>query len=592
MTLSSRLRGQQCNLWMACAVVWLTACGGDGDTPAPPRAPDVATISNMGSVKAIDRLGMRSYFAIPYAAPPTGNARWTPPKPALAWNSTLQNTRSAAPCLQTSASPFRLSGDSEDCLYLDVHAPTGDGPFPVMVWIHGGAFNTGGAVTYQDPSALVTKGLIVVPIAYRLGAMGFLGHPLLEDTDTSVGNYGVMDQQTALAWVRDNIAQFGGDPGNVTIFGESAGGFSVMTHLASPASKGLFQKAIIQSGAYGVNGQLPKATLETNSTNVVNAALSAAAAASVPNMPCTTANVSAACLRALPETVVRTQLAQAFNASMASPTPSVDGKVLPQSIKAIFQAGANNKVPIINGSNENEYSLFIAIGELGRRSAAVPPNFDPTNKSFLLSSAAYGPTAAALAAGSGLTPTQIGQLTTVDYPLTNFGADPALQPALGASALGTDVIFACNGYNVSNRVATQASAGGPAIYAYEFRDQTATPSVGRDPATNAYFLSMPQGAGHSYEIQYLFNFTDRPAKNAEQAALANAMATYWTNFARSGNPSAAGVPAWPAYSPAGGAVMSLDVAADGGVSATSLTPAQFATNHKCGAGMTWSVLTF
>ena len=192
MTLSSRLRGQQCNLWMACAVVWLTACGGDDDTPAPPRAPDVATISNMGSVKAIDRLGMRSYFAIPYAAPPTGNARWTPPKPALAWNGTLQNTRSAAPCLQTSASPFRLSGDSEDCLYLDVHAPTGDGPFPVMVWIHGGAFNTGGAVTYQDPSALVTKGLIVVPIAYRLGAMGFLGHPLLEDTDTSVGNYGVM----------------------------------------------------------------------------------------------------------------------------------------------------------------------------------------------------------------------------------------------------------------------------------------------------------------------------------------------------------------------------------------------------------------
>ncbi|HEU5294270.1 MAG TPA: carboxylesterase family protein [Burkholderiaceae bacterium] len=584
MTRPSRTPRSGLCLWMASAIVLLTACGGDDDTPAAaPKAPDVAMTQN-GPVQAIDRLGVRSYFAIPYAAPPTGNARWTPPAPPAHWTTALANTKSAAPCLQTSASPFRLSGDSEDCLYLDVHAPTGDGPLPVMVWIHGGAFNTGGVVTYQDPSALVTKGLIVVPIAYRLGAMGFLGHPTLEATDTSVGNYGVMDQQAALAWVRDNIAVFGGDPNNVTIFGESAGGFSVLTHLASPGSKGLFHKAIVQSGAYGVNGQLSKATLEGNSTTVVNNALTAAAAASAPGVNCGTGSVTAACLRSLPDAVVRTQLAQAFNASMASPTPSVDGKVLPKTIKQIFVDGTNNKVPVLNGSNENEYTLFIAIGELGRRAAAVPPNFDPTNKSFLLSAANYPATAAGLAFGTGVSTTQ---LTTVDYPLANF-SDAALQPPLAASSLGTDVIFACSGYNVSKRVQAQGSP----IYAYEFRDQSAIPSLGRD-ASNNYYLSMQQGAAHSYEIQYLFNFNDgRPSKNAEQAALAAAMATYWTNFARSGNPNGAGVTTWPAFNEATGAIQSLDVASGGGISSTSLTLAQFAANHKCGTGMTWSVLTF
>ena len=205
---------------------------------------------------------MRSYFAIPYAAPPVGDLRWRAPAPAAAWTAPIATTKSAASCVQTGDSPFRVGGDSEDCLYLDVHTPTGAGPFPVMVWIHGGAFNTGTASVYADPTPLVSKGVIVVGINYRLGAMGFLGHPALRDADGSVGNYGIMDQQAALRWVQANIAQFGGDPKNVTIFGESAGGFSVMTHLASPLSAGLFNKAIIESGAYGVGRQLTQAELE------------------------------------------------------------------------------------------------------------------------------------------------------------------------------------------------------------------------------------------------------------------------------------------------------------------------------------------
>lgn len=519
-------------------------------------------------MQAVDRLGMRSYFAIPYAKPPVGALRWQAPQAPDSWSTPLAKTSSASACLQTSASPFRLSGDSEDCLYLDVHAPTGAGPFPVMVWIHGGAFNTGGAVTYNDPSPLVSKGVIVVNIAYRLGAMGFLGHPALVDADGRAGNYGIMDQQAALKWVQDNIAVFAGDKKNVTIFGESAGGMSVMTHLASPLSAGLFSKAIVESGAYGVNGQLPLATLEANSTTVVNNALAAA------GVTCTT--VDAACLRGLSDSVVRNQLATAFNASMSSPTPSIDGKVLPKSIKATFIAGENNNVPLINGSNEDEYGLFIAISELGRRNAAVPPNTDPTNTSFSLPAAAYPSTAGGLAAGTGIS---AATLTTTHYPLANYGSNVALQPSLAATALGTDVVFACNGLNVSKRVQTQNAP----LWMYEFRDQTALPSVGL--TNGSYTLSFPQGAAHSYEIQYLFNLRD--LETDDRRALQTTMSQYWVNFAKAGDPNTGGtVPTWSAFST--GAVQGLDVAGGGGV--TPLTATGFSAQHKCDT--VWTPLTF
>jgi para-nitrobenzyl esterase len=552
-------------VWLALsAALALSACGSGDDAPT---APAVA-VTAKGSVQGVDRLGMRSYFAIPYARPPVGALRWQAPQAPDSWAATRARTASATPCLQTSASPFRLTGDSEDCLYLDVHAPTGEGPFPVMVWIHGGAFNTGGTASYEDPSPLVSKGVIVVNIAYRLGAMGFLGHPALADAGGSAGNYGVMDQQAALRWVQDNIGVFAGDKDNVTIFGESAGGMSVMTHLASPLSARLFNKAIVQSGAYGVNGQLPLATLQANSTTVVNNALAAAGI--------TCATVDAACLRALPDAVVRNQLATAFNASMGSPTPSIDGKVLPKSIKATFAAGENHKVPVINGSNEDEYALFIAISELARRNAAVPPNADPANTSFALAAAAYPATAGGLAAGTGVT---AAALASTLYPLANYGSNAALQPSLAASALGTDVVFACNGLNVSKRVQAQNTP----VWMYEFRDQTAPPSAGA--INGSYALSFPQGAGHSYEIQYLFNLRD--LQNGERRALQGTMSQYWTNFAREGNPNTGGaVPAWAGFGT--GAVQGLDVASGGGVAAR--TAAGFAAQHQCDT--TWTALTF
>ncbi len=558
----------------AAAIAALAACGSDDDAASVlPIAPAVAQTAQ-GPVQSVDRLGMRSYFGIPFAAPPTAERRWTAPVAPTAWTTPIARTTSQSPCLQTSASPFRLTGDSEDCLYLDVHAPTTPGPFPVMVWIHGGAFNTGGTSVYSDPSPLVSKGVIVVNIAYRLGAMGFLGHPALDNAG-QVGNYGVMDQQQALRWVRDNIATFAGDKNNVTIFGESAGGFSVMTHLAAPASRGLFHKAIVQSGNYGNDRQPTDASLRTTSTTVVNNALTAA------STPCPGGVVTATCLRALPDAVVRTQLATAFNAALSSPVPSVDGTVLTKSIKQSFIDGDNARVPVINGSNENEYSLFLAISEQGRRAAVVPPNLDPAVTSFATQPVAYGATLGALSAGTGVT---VSDLTTTHYPLSSQGAVTALQPSIGATALGTDLIFACPALAVSNRVRTQSTP----IWAYEFRDQTAIASTGVNPATGAPTVSIPQGAAHSYEIQYLFNLRD--LQNAERNALQTAMSRYWTNFAAYSNPNSGTSPAvaWPAFIGNGtNDILGLDVASGGGVQVLTTS---FASAHKCAT--VWGMITF
>ena len=551
----------------------LAACGSP-NLEHPASAPDVALTAG-GEVKAVDRLNMRSYFAIPFAAPPVGDLRWAPPAPPKKWSTPLENTRSAAPSLQTGASPFRLAGDSEDCLYLDVHAPTGQGPFPVMVNLHGGNFNTGGTVVYADPSPLVTKGVIVVNVGYRLGAMGFLAHPALA-VDGAAGNYGIMDQQAALRWVQENIAQFAGDKNNVTLLGQSAGGFSVMVHLASPGSKGLFHKAIVQSGNYGNDRQLSAAQMGAVSEAIVETAIDAARAAGVTGLPCGPGPITAACLRSLPDAVIRTYLANAISTALPVMVPSVDGNVLPKSVKATFLAGENMKVPTVIGVNQDEYSLYIAISEAGRRAAASPPNLDPADTSFSLPAAAYAPTVAGLTAGTGV---DVNAVVTTFYPLANYGANLAIQPSLATAAMATDLGFACPALRTCQRIAAQGSP----VWMVEFRDQTAIPTVGM--ANGNYTLSFPQGAAHSYDLQYLYNLGD--LDNDERRGLQAAMTRYWTNFAKTGNPNSGGeVPAnWPSFTgPA--AILGLDVASGGGIRQFST----FDTDHKCSSA--WSMVTF
>ncbi len=216
-----------------------------------------------GAVRGTVAGGTDEFLGIPYAAPPVGPLRWRPPQPADRWHGVRDATTFAPHCPQQ-ASPFGVASVSEDCLYLNVFAPAGGRPGggrPVMVWIHGGALVTGESDDY-DPAKLVSNGTVVVTINYRLGALGFLAHPALADRPGGPsGNYGLMDQQAALRWVQRNIRQFGGDPRNVTIFGESAGGLSVLSQLDSPGADGLFQRAIVQSGAYNLT-QTPLATAE------------------------------------------------------------------------------------------------------------------------------------------------------------------------------------------------------------------------------------------------------------------------------------------------------------------------------------------
>ena len=564
--------------WLAgVAVVLMGALALAPAAGADPSAPVVQT--DRGPVQATERGAFRSWFAIPYAAPPVGDLRWRAPRPPAAWSAPIARMGPASPCLQTGNVAFRLSGESEDCLYLDVHAPSGKGPFPVMVWIHGGAFTTGSTGFYADPTPLVSKGVIVVAMNYRLGAMGFLAHPALHDAAGRAGDYGMMDQQAALKWVRANIGAFGGDPRNVTIFGESAGGFSVLTHLASPLSAGLFDKAIIESGAYGVDAQLAQADMEAKGVAAVQKTL-ASADPNAAGPACSAAAVTAACLRGLPVSLIRAHLMSDFGAAVGNLVPSVDGKVLPRTIEDIFAAGANNKVPVINGSNEDENLLFVAIGELTARMTAKPPNLDPADRSFLMTPEAYAKGAATMAAAhSGLS---VADLTEKYYPLARYGADAALQPSLATAAAGTDSGFSCNGVNVSGRIAAQ----GAPLWMYEFRDQTATLILGT--INGKYVLSLPQGPAHASELPYLFNMAD--LRTDERKALGETMSTYWTNFARTGDPNGdsngAGAPKWASFKT--GTVQALDVASGGGVK--GMPASAFTAEHQCQTA--WAKLTF
>src|SRR5579875_794989 len=292
-----------------------------------------------GAVRGLANGAVDEFLGIPYAAPPVGALRWRPPQPAASWSGVRDATTFAPHCPQP-ASPFGEASTSEDCLYLNVFTPSqrAAGPgYPVMVWIHGGAFVSGESNDY-DPTQLVEDGVTVVTFNYRLGALGFLAHPALADANGQSGDYGLMDQQAALRWVQRNIASFGGDPRSVTIFGESAGGLSVLAQVASPQARGLFDRAIVESGSYN----LSQASL---------ASAEAAGEAFAAKAGC--ASQTAACLRSLPvSTILADQDAAGY-------TPNINTEVLPETLETAFAAGDFNRVPIVNGTNHDEWRLFV-----------------------------------------------------------------------------------------------------------------------------------------------------------------------------------------------------------------------------------------
>jgi len=501
-------------------VLALSGCG--GSNAIDPNAVQ----TDKGVVIGHTTATMREFLGIPYAAPPIGDLRWQPPQPAAAWSSPLTAATFAPHCAQP-ASPFGTASSSEDCLYLNVYVPYGVAePLPVMVWLHGGAFVAGESDSY-DPAALVGSGVVVVTLNYRLGPLGFLTHSALAATNGTAGNYGLMDQQAALKWVKTNIAAFGGDPANVTLFGESAGGLSTHSQIVSPLASGLFQKAIVESGSYTL--QLPTlAAAETLGQSFATAA------------GC--ASQTAACLRALP---VATIIANSSAILVGGQTlPTVDGVLLPKTLHDAFVSGTFNKVPMIEGTNQHEYSMLSVVlidVPLGHQLNATeyPVYID----------ALFGAT--------------LGPVVQMNYPLT-----ASYTPAWVYDDVITDMSFSCTGRSVAQKVTAQ----GVTVYSYEFADANA-PVVYNVPARTDGF-----GAYHAAELQYVFPGTytiyHGAPFTAAQTALSTQMVGFWTQFAKTGNPNATGSTLWPAYTAANDTYLTLAPAA-------IATTTGFAAEHSC-----------
>jgi para-nitrobenzyl esterase len=455
---------------------------------------------------------IREFLGIPYGAPPVGDLRWQPPQRPARWVRPRDATSFGNHCPQI-PTPFARASDTEDCLYLNVYTPqhTNLGALhghPVMVWIHGGSLQLGESDDY-DPTSLVELGhVIVVTINYRLGALGFLTHPALsaESSYGGSGNYGLMDQQFALQWVQRNIHHFGGDPNNVTIFGQSAGGLSVHSHLASPTAAGLFQRAIVQSGAYSLT-----------QPSVADAEAQGTAFAGLVGC----SSQTAACLRALP---VDTIVNNGFANWPSGMVPTVDGNVLTQSVQDAFSSGQFNQVPVMEGSTHDEWRIVVAAGEIVSGMPLTAGDYAQAIASLPTYGASFPPISTILDA----------------YPLDDYQQVPSQQrPSLVVGAVASDALYTCHA-----RTAAELLSQYVPTYQYEFNDPTA-PDYLLPP------VSFPTGAFHSAENQYLFHWAGilfpPPALNAAQQQLADAMIEYWTNFARHGDPNAPGAPSWPLY---------------------------------------------
>src|SRR5215831_7420660 len=480
--------------------------------------PGTLVTIDSGPVCGLTANGVTSYLGVPFAAPPVGARRWQAPAPVSPWTATLQATAAGPNCPQPPYPPGAppSAAMNEDCLTLNIHVPMNAGPaLPVMVEIHGGGFVIG---TPPNGAHVAEAGrVIMVAIHYRLGILGFLvDRPLGEHS----GDYGLLDQQAALRWVQRNIARFGGDPRNVTLFGESAGGLSVLSQIASPQARGLFERAIVESGSYNLT-QAPLASAE------------AAGEAFAAKAGC--ASQTAACLRILPVSIILA------DQNAAGYTPNINSEVLPESLGAAFATGNFSRVPIINGTNRDEWRLFVALSEL-EGNPVTASNY----QSMISSTLGVPPVVAAIIAA--------------EYPLTAFPS-----PSIALGAVGTDAIFACPALSIDQSVSRFVPT-----FAYEFNDENA-------PENFLPPVSFPYGAAHASELQYLFGLPTAAfpgTLSAQQQQLAAIMKAYWTDFAELGFPSSSGTPFWPPFNNLTQKMQSLAPPAP-------QTETNFASTHNC-----------
>ncbi|WP_448453145.1 carboxylesterase/lipase family protein [Mycolicibacterium phlei] len=472
---------------LAAAAVVLSGCA-RGETASSRDAIEVpadpaVVHTQAGAVRGTTSIDHRYFAGIPYAAPPIGPLRWQPPEPVAPWEGFRDATEPGPRCIQDTSIDVDPRPTSEDCLTLNVWTPPPSSePRPVLVWIHGGSFLNGSGDIYGARS-LANRGIVVVTVNYRLGALGFLAHPAL---GPDAGNYGLADQQAALRWVRDNIAAFGGDPDRVTIAGESAGGMSVCDHLVAPGSAGLFARAIVQSGPCRAQYDLPAA--QRASTEYV------------AETECRDAHLVVDCLRELPAEVFETPLLYARFGTERLSGPVTGTPTLPENAVTAITEGRAADVPVMVNTTADEFNLFAALQFLRGNS------LDDAHYPDLLAEA-FGPHAPAVAA---------------QYPPDAYGGSVAQ----AYSAAVTDSDFAC----VADRMAEALNSEGRPVYASEFGDRAAPAP---EPLLAAPF---PVGAAHSLELRYLFDVGGAPPPEPAQRRLSAAMSDYWARFADSGEP--------------------------------------------------------
>ncbi|MGV8059443.1 MAG: carboxylesterase/lipase family protein [Smithellaceae bacterium] len=481
-------------------VVFLTFSAGNSEVIAYDKMSDIVKLDS-GLIRGKAEGDVRVFLGIPYAAPPVGKLRWKPPQAIASWKQVRNSIDFGPSCPQ----PKQQDNGkfSEDCLYLNVWTtakPT-DKKLPVMVWIHGGAFNFASASQPEyEGSNLAKRGVVVVTINYRLGPLGFFVHPLLSEEsshDTS-GNYGLLDQIAALKWVQKNIAAFGGNPDLVTIFGQSAGSRSVSLLMISPMSAGLFQRAIAQSGGPIIGSEYLNPVFNGNMANVSNMGLKLTA-----KLGCDQAEDVLVALRAksAQEIVAAADCRTGLFDEGLFFAPVFDGWVLPGNPIAAYEGGKQHDVPMIVGSTSNEGTLYLA----GEKDLSVEKY-----QAFLKSRFA-------------------------DYSAEAFEMFPANSSKDVARAIDeiiTEAANACPARFVAQCMEQRKSR----TYLYQFT---------RRPDT---VTARKLGVHHGADLVYVFgNMNKSDGYDDADRELSERMMAYWVNFAKTGNPNGRGLFYWPAY---------------------------------------------
>ena len=454
-----------------------------------------------GRLKGAIQDGVVSFKGIPFAAPPVGELRWRPPQPAAKWSGVRNATAYGHDCMQlpfpSDAAPLGTT-PAEDCLVLNVWEPQHrSGKLPVMVWIYGGGFvNGGSSPAVYDGTQFAKRGLVFVSFNYRLGRFGFFAHPALtkESKDGLLGNYGYMDQIAALKWVQRNIAALGGDPHDVTVFGESAGGFAVHMLMTSPLTVGLLQRAMVESG--GGRSGLNSTSLHERTNGRPSAEEIGVAFAKKNGITGDDAEALKK-LRALPaETVVDgLNMASMGRAADTYPGPMIDGKIVTGQVGDLYKEGKFQHIPMVVGANSMDIGFT--------RARTVDELFAPFGADTSAAKAAYG------------------------------AADSKSLMALGMKVAADQFMI-----EPARFVAQTLSAHGDPVWEYRFAY-----------VANSMRSQWP-GAPHATEIPFVFDTVKAKygaALTPQDEAIAQQTNAYWANFAKTGNPNGAGLPKWPQY---------------------------------------------